>query len=384
MPYALPLEVIELVIDQLDSNQPADTAALSSCTLACKALLPHSSRQLFKRRVSLDTVRLRQFTTALSTSYRLKAYVASLKVDVRRTDGMSSSLSALRLLREIVGTLTAVTALLVIGDRAVDKAVLRWIDEAPIATYPLEHLSVVGAQVPLTDAILGFFPEVRTLTVSEWPNDRYPGANVSAHAVRNLVFEDPLYRANVASVLDIVRVLSPPSLSSLALQFHDIHKEQMTFAAVNGLLRTLGRHISNFEIVRYSENWGAGADPGEHPPETVRLAVSRAYPTTPQPCPRFPNARPCAPPCCTPRSRCSVAPRPTPAGRTPSTCSAASRRTSRTSRSSRRSGRSSTLRASCMRWTGRGSSARCSTVPRSRAWMRCCASMRRRRSGWRI
>lgn len=267
MPCPLPLEVIELVLDALaDIENHRDASTLAACTLLNKTLFPYTSKLLFRRPITLDIPRLRAFEAAVKTSSRLAAYTAWLVVEISEYDpptDVALKVSALHGLRRVVGALPALASLHVLSDGAVDDAVQHW-DAAPVAAHPLKDLCVIGAQVPLTNAILGFFPAVDTLTVHEWLNERFPGAQATAHAVRRLVFIDTLECADVDSVLDVARVVSPPCLASLVVGLYDPLEQALKSAAINDLLGALGQHISRFEILQCNGIWDAGVDSGRH------------------------------------------------------------------------------------------------------------------------
>lgn len=277
---SLPLEVLELVVDDLDVRKIQDARSLASCTLVCKALLPHSSRRLFQRHILLDIETLKEFEAAIDTSYRLKAYTTAVIADISGRDPLldnATVISAVHALRNIVGALPGLASLHVSGEWCVDDALEQWPGDAPpVAAHAIEDLRVTGGQVPLTNAVLGFFPAVDTLTVYEWPGDRYPAASARAHTVRKLAFEDPDEPSDAAGVLDVARLVSPQCLESLALGVYEVCKEEKTLAAINGLVCALGQHIAHVEIMEYNNTWTADVHSGEHLPLCVVHACAHA------------------------------------------------------------------------------------------------------------
>lgn len=261
MSWSIPQDAIELIFDHIADDENRDRRRLDtlrSCTLICRALLPHSSRLLFLTPVTLEALTVKEFQESIRTSYRLRAYITSLTVDLREDhtpNDITFVLSIISLLRDTVSNLCALTSLRVIGEWTVDDALQGW-DNPPLAeAHPLQHLIVQSAQVPLTNAVLGFFSSIDTLTLSEWSNDRYPDAKVSARAVRQLVVEEPMVPVNALEVPDIVRVLSLPSLTSLSLHLYDMYEEEIMLPAMDALIRAVGQHIAHFEIRHFDESW---------------------------------------------------------------------------------------------------------------------------------
>lgn len=267
---AFPQEIVDIILDMVAlgtlDDDPDLVADCSNCTVVSKAWLPRASKNLFKNQIVVDYAGLQELSTAIRASSRLATYVSSLKVDESENEVPEDIVSAISLLRDIVPLLHALDTLSFVAWYGADEAVQESDDELPVkpaTTRALKHLEVTGTKTPLTEALLGLFPAVDTLTVRQWFGClRFKRTQ---NHVRSLVVAESCTAGNSDGFWDVPWLLALPHLKSLVVDLQTEEDQVVSPVAINELVKAAGKHIRHFELILNMDGWDATMSSGASP-----------------------------------------------------------------------------------------------------------------------
>lgn len=248
MPRQLPQELVDYIIDQVSLAN--DIVTLKHATLTCKSWLPRSSQHLFQTPnvTTTNLSDLEALAATLKESDRLARYISCVTFGLHEEAAVSIQLS-LSLMGDVLSRLPHLSEVVVSGMHdSADKELALCPRSAllhPITEKPLPRLTLFFAYAPLTNAVLSLFPSVHTLQVTEWPNGQYPASATTEHRVTELIIRQP---QNTASLADLAKLINPPTLARLVVDFRDDLPWSAPPVALEELIRALGAQLTALEI----------------------------------------------------------------------------------------------------------------------------------------
>ncbi|GJE95359.1 F-box protein [Phanerochaete sordida] len=226
---ALPLELIELIVDELRS----DYHDLRSCSLVCKSLVSRSSKHLFRSfRVPnpyYNHAALLHFCDSVLSSERMSTSIEVLDVTVD-----PSTLAKVALLLEHLPALQSLTVSATVLDRRA------YPPATPSVKRHVEHLRIRAVPMDIVAYFLGGFASAGSLDIHRCTGKAGPVPHT--YRVKRLAilgWDGPALR-------EVSRLVEPSTLESILLDL-PVNYPTPSAGDVNHFFHVLGAHIRELE-----------------------------------------------------------------------------------------------------------------------------------------